>query len=243
MLPTSVGGDVVRAWYLDGRSGRRLAAFVSVLVDRASGLLVLVALACAATLVCPIELPAWVPLTVFGTAGGGAIAVAGFYLWSRWRGATSESTRSSRVAYLLGQLVMLGQRWPLLVGVTLLSVAVQVANIVVVWLVAWGLGLTVPGIYYWIAVPMVTLLTLLPSINGMGIREWGMALFLMPLGVPEGMALSLSFLWFAVFTACSLCGGLVYLFGRFSRPEVEADHGSVGNYSDQGRVRQLGAAA
>src|SRR5262249_52533060 len=27
VLPTSVGGDVVRALYLDGRSGRRLAAF------------------------------------------------------------------------------------------------------------------------------------------------------------------------------------------------------------------------
>ena len=26
LLPTSVGGDVVRTWYLDGRSGRRLAA-------------------------------------------------------------------------------------------------------------------------------------------------------------------------------------------------------------------------
>ena len=36
-LPTSVGGDVVRAWYLDGGSGRRLGAFLSVFVDRLSG--------------------------------------------------------------------------------------------------------------------------------------------------------------------------------------------------------------
>jgi len=40
-LPTSVGGDVLRAWYLDGGSGRRLKAFLSVFVDRLSGLLVL----------------------------------------------------------------------------------------------------------------------------------------------------------------------------------------------------------
>src|SRR5260370_27638433 len=49
LLPTSVGGDVVRAWYLDRRSGRRLAAFVAVLLDRLSRLLVLLGLAFVAT--------------------------------------------------------------------------------------------------------------------------------------------------------------------------------------------------
>ena len=63
----------------------------------------------------------------------------------------------------------------------------------------------VPGAYYWVVVPTVTLLTLLPvSLNGMGVREWGMTLFLVPLGVPAGTAVSLAFLWFAVFAACSL---------------------------------------
>src|SRR5262245_36499244 len=59
-LPTSVGGDVVRAWYLDGGSGRRLAAFVSSFVDRLSGLTVLVGMACVATAFCPPGTPAWV---------------------------------------------------------------------------------------------------------------------------------------------------------------------------------------
>jgi hypothetical protein len=36
--------------------------------------------------------------------------------------------------------------------------------------------------------------------------------------VSAGAALSLSFLWFAVFATCSLLGGCVYLFGRFPRP-------------------------
>src|SRR5205823_13782081 len=54
LLPTSVGGDVVRAWYLDGKSGRKLAAFLSVLVDRFSRLLILLFLACVAAAVCPV---------------------------------------------------------------------------------------------------------------------------------------------------------------------------------------------
>src|SRR4029077_3153164 len=56
LLPTSVGGDVVRAWYLDGKSGRRLSAFLSVFMDRLSGLVVLVALAGLASLVSPAPL-------------------------------------------------------------------------------------------------------------------------------------------------------------------------------------------
>jgi hypothetical protein len=55
------------------------------------------------------------------------------------------------------------------------------------------------------------------SINGMGVREAGTVLFLTPLGVNEGSALTLAFLWFAGGVAISLLGGLVYAFGAFPK--------------------------
>src|SRR5262249_32503790 len=125
----------------------------------------------------------------------------------------------------------------------LLSVFVQAANVVLVWLLGLAIGLSVPAGYYWIMVPMVTLLTMIPvSLNGMGVREGGTALFLAPLGVSEGTAISLAFLWFAVFTVTSLFGGGLYLFGSFPRLSVPAgapgkerrDDGSVRSGSDQG---------
>src|SRR5207237_734616 len=82
LLPTSVGGDVVRAWYLDGHSGRRLAAFVAVFLDRLSGLLVLIAMACVAVTVCPLELPAWIAWSVWGTACAAVLGLAALsVLW------------------------------------------------------------------------------------------------------------------------------------------------------------------
>jgi hypothetical protein len=95
---------------------------------------------------------------------------------------------------------------------------------------------------------MVSLLTLLPvSLNGMGIREWGTVLFLKPLGVNEGTALTLAFLWFAVNTVAALAGGFVYLFGvshgSIPRPEVQPDHEPLGDHPDQGRAGQFKAAA
>jgi hypothetical protein len=64
-----------------------------------------------------------------------------------------------------------------------------------------------------------------------------MVLFLGPLGINKGTATALAFLWFLVYTASGLTGGLVYLFGDFKRPEVEADE-PVGGHSHQGRAGQ-----
>src|SRR5262249_41831335 len=86
LLPTSVGGDVVRAWYLDGRSGRRLPAFLSVFVDRFSGLRVLLALAGVAAALCPIPLPAWIGLSVWTTAGCALLGLALLPSLTRWTG-------------------------------------------------------------------------------------------------------------------------------------------------------------
>jgi uncharacterized membrane protein YbhN (UPF0104 family) len=237
-LPTSVGGDVVRAWYLSGGSGRRLAAFLSVFVDRCSGLGVLLGMACLAMALCPVEVPAWVPVSVWGA---GSCAVAGLCLAptaARW------THRFARVRRLTEGARQYLRRPRVLVGSTALSLVIQVVNVLIVWMLAQGMGIEAPLAYFWIAVPMVTLLTMVPvSLNGMGVREWGMVLFLHPLGVSAGTAMSLAFLWFAVFTAVSLLGGGVYLFGRFPRPQVQSDHEPVRGDPDQGRAGEFKAAA
>jgi uncharacterized membrane protein YbhN (UPF0104 family) len=241
ILPTSVGGDVVRTWYLDGKSGRAMAAFVSVFVDRLSGLLVLLALACVAAAVCPVDLGKdawWVRWSVWGTAGCALCGGLALPPLARW------STRFARVARLAEYGRAYKNQVSLIVTTTALSVIVQGANVLVGWLVGRAIGAPVPASYYWIVVPMVSLLTLLPvSLNGMGIREGGMILFLTPLGVNEGTAVSLAFLWFTVSLAAGLCGGAVYLFGWYPRPEVQTDHESIGDHSHQGRAGQSKAAA
>jgi hypothetical protein len=89
----------------------------------------------------------------------------------------------------------------------------------------------------------VALLTLLPvSLNGMGVREAGMILFLRPAGVPAGTAVTVAFLWFCGQTAAGLAGAGAYLFGQFPRPEVRHDD-AVGDHPGQGRAGQPRAAA
>ena len=114
----------------------------------------------------------------------------------------------------------------------------------ILWFVGQSLGIEVPAAYYWVLAPVVTLITMFPiSLNGMGVREWGMVLLLAPLGVAQENATALSLLWFLVYSSLGLLGGVWYLFGRFPRFEVRSDDDSVGCGADQGREGEHQAAA
>ena len=247
LLPTSVGGDVMRAWYLDGGDGRKLASFAAVLLDRINGLIVLVAMACIAVAVGPADLPAWITWSVWGIGITAALGLGSLPVLVRL-----EMLPANRRAQLRTMVQALHAPRAL-VEATLWSIVVQVANVLFVWLIGIALGIDVGVGYYFIFVPMVSLLTLLPvSVNGMGVREGSVALFLAtpPLHVEHGTAVTLAFLWFAVFGALGLIGGAVYLCGAYPKPAASArgaseadDDGSLGRDSDQGREGQLGQAA
>jgi uncharacterized membrane protein YbhN (UPF0104 family) len=232
VLPTSVGGDVVRGWYLASSEGRRGAAYLSVLVDRLIGVVVLVAMACVAAACCPVPLPAWLVGVVVGLGGGALLGLLALPLLRR---------------------LPLGERWQRLVGVggvylrrprlllatMALSVAVQLAHMVLLWLIGLGLGLRVPLAYYGVLATLVALLTLLPiSLNGMGLRELGTVVLLGPLGVDAARAVTLSVLQFAAFSAGSLVGGGLYLFGRFPRFAGRSPEGSA--QQAEGREQEVG---
>jgi uncharacterized membrane protein YbhN (UPF0104 family) len=252
VLPTSVGGDVVRVVALAGRegttlaSGRHLAAALSVLADRVNGVLVLVALASAATLACPVALPVWMLWCVAALGVGATLGVAALPFLNRLLGACCKvdpaahapgspvvnpggdapsSPWFERARQFLDAVAILVRHPGALAAATGLSVLVQAGNVVVIWMIGADIGLHVPPLYYAVWVPLISLLTLLPiSLNGMGLREGGTVLLLAPLGVGAGEALTLSLLSFTVVTAAGACGGLWwFLSGRNAKPEENSD--------------------
>ena len=237
-LPTSVGGDVMRAWQLRAGDDRKLHALLSVFIDRASGLFVLLCLGLAGVLTSPVPLPDSVRRAVYITAGcavAGAVSVGIATLLGR---------RFEKMQKLSAVLNIYLKNPRLAVYTTLLSLLIQAANVAVLWILSLALNLEVPAGYYVVAVPMITLMTMLPiSLNGIGVREGGMILFLGPLGVSDAAAVSLAVLWFMVFTAASLLGGMVYFLGDFSRPKGSCHDAVVGDRSDQGRAGQSRSAA
>ncbi len=261
LLPTSVGGDVVRAWYLaglrrEGTGGQRTLAVLSVFIDRLNGLVLLVLLAGAGVLLSPVPLPTWVQATVAvavaGLVGGLAFLLAGSYLFDGWM-RRDPARPLNRYVAALGRILIatrLYLRHPgMLLIASLLSLAVQVLGIVMVWCVGLGLGLEVPLICYGVVVPLTALLTLLPiSLNGMGLREAGFVVLMAPLGVATATAATLGFLQFLAAAACSLLGLGFYLFGQYPRYRPQTleeigDDRAVSGGSDQGRTGQSAPAA
>jgi uncharacterized membrane protein YbhN (UPF0104 family) len=122
-------------------------------------------------------------------------------------------------------------------------VLIQLSGVIQVAMIGQAVGAEVPLAVYGVAVPMVALLTLLPvSLNGMGVREAGMVIFLQPAGLEPGRAVTIAFLWFCSQTVAGLAGAGVYLSARSRRPETSHDD-AVGDHSGQGRARQRRAAA
>ncbi len=62
-----------------------------------------------------------------------------------------------------------------------------------------------------LVMPIVTVASMLPSLNGLGIREGAYVYFLGGI-VGHEQALAISLLWLALFLGVRLSGGLVYLF-------------------------------
>jgi uncharacterized membrane protein YbhN (UPF0104 family) len=254
LLPTSVGGDVVRALYLAAGAPRRSQAVLSILADRGTGLAVLVVLACCAGMLVPLQ--AWMAGILIALAAGMVLGLAALP-------ALPLVGRLPVVGPRLGPLVegarVYLHRPGLLAGSTALSVVVQLAGIVQVWLIAKGLGLVLPLGYVAVVVPLVSLLTLVPiSVSGMGLREMGMVVLLGPAGVTSATAVTLSLLWFASCAAISLVGGGLYFFGHFPRGQSDSTDGPgsdamiekgqcdaepFGGGPDQGRAGQPAAAA
>src|SRR5262249_38057259 len=162
----------------------RLGALLSVLLDRVSGLLVILAVACATDLLSPVQLPWHLRAMIWVAAAAAIIGIALLPVSAKMlaRMDVTGTGLIHRVLEKVGQIaeflrapVAFYRRNPGVLAATIgLSLVVQAINVVLVWLVALALRLDVPIAYFGIAYPMVTILTLVPvSLNGMGIREGG----------------------------------------------------------------------
>jgi len=212
----SVGNDVVRAWYLDAGTGRKRAALLTVLLDRGLGLCVLLAMVLVTAVAYPGELPGWA-ITGVGIAMAGAAFGLGLVVFTLF-----FPTKSHRLLRWRDRARLLARQPAALGGALGWSVVIQAGHVLVVWLIGLALHTDVPAAYYWVVVPLISLLTLIPiSINGIGVRETGMVILLAPLGVAEETALTLVFLWFMAFTLVGASGFVFYLLGQ-RRPEIAA---------------------
>jgi len=230
-LPTSVGGDAVRAVDATRRSGRAVATVTSVIADRVLGFAAIGIIGLAALLAGSAS-----ALSARLVAGGAALylavlaaSVALFAGWplrlahalgmSRWprlerlAAAAASSLESYRKSGRLGELL-------------LLSIAAQVIVVVAVYAIGHSLGMPVSLGYFFVIVPLVGLVESVPvSIYGIGLRDVSYVYLLGLVGVPQSQALSLSVLYVVLTIVYALFGGLVFALRRPLAPAARVGSG------------------
>jgi glycosyltransferase 2 family protein len=223
-LPTSIGGDGVRAWELHRDGVAMSTAVSSVLIDRAAGLLG-VCLLITATLPLlwdlvpnPAVQSGVVLLVAVGYAG---IAVA--LLLDRLPEALSRFRVVRGVAALSTSLraVILEPRAAL--GALGASLVYQLGIVAVVFALARGIHIPVTPVACLVIVPVANLSALLPiSISGWGVREGAFVAGFGLVGVAAADAIALSVLSALLAMLVGLAGGLVWLARRRPGQSVAA---------------------
>lgn len=229
VLPTTIGGDVVRVSRLSRDSGQTPASFASVVLERLTGWLVLPLLTYIGFAVNP-------GLAHLGTATHVALALA-----------------TATLLLLLTILVLVSSRrfgdrltgrdgWRRFVSAVHLGLdrlrhhPAAAANVLAVGFAyqlvlvlaalfaakAVGMGVEVGPTALLAFFPAVAIAQVLPvGISGLGIREGAFALFLSPLGVPTEQAVALGLLLYLLNLGVSLLGAPAFaLGGRASRSPI-----------------------
>lgn len=206
MLPSLIGGDAVKAFYLYKTSGRGSLTLASIFMDRYLGFVMLI-------VICAIAFPfgysyfqnspiTWVlPLTVL-------VFIISSLLFFSLRLGKGIKILSEIYDYFYSYWNQKG----IIVMALLISVLVQLLNIFAVYILALGLGEHVPLLACLIFLPLIVMFTALPiSISGIGIREVAFVFFFSLISIRPDVATALSLSWFLSTTAGSLLGLVEYI--------------------------------
>lgn len=220
VLPTTIGGDVLRVSRLSRETGESPNTFASVVLERLTGWLVLPIISVAGFLVNP-------PLQHLGTATRVALGLAfatllglGILLYAvadqriGGRFAAKEGWRRFAGAVHLG-LDQLRRQPRAAADVLLVGFAYQLVLVLAAVAAAQALGVRPAGLTALLAFfPAVAIAQVLPiGISGLGVREGAFVLFLGPLGVATEEAIALGLLLYLLNLGVSLLGAPAFAVG------------------------------
>lgn len=226
-LPSGFGGDVVRVLELGRDAENSAAALGTVVVDRLTGILSLLALG---LVVLPFAqgLPSWLVWLFVVVAGGGSVAgtllLEGRLLRSLALHLPTRLVKVGRgkLASVYAAVTGSGPQavWQALGYSTLFNLS----NVCVHWLCARAVGIQLGLSFYFVVVPLLSLALLVPiSVGGLGARDWVAQILLGPTTVPESTTAAWTLSVWVVSAAAGLVGGVIYLWegvsGLVSRPD------------------------
>jgi uncharacterized protein (TIRG00374 family) len=221
-FPTVVGGDVVKMYYAGRPSKRFAASFAATFLDRDAGMLAMMLIACVATLFHPISVPGIpVGLIIWGATVAFVLANLAIFTPSMHRMLTGFLNRfrlsrlAGRIDTISNAFQVMGRHPLVLINSLIISIVNQIVAISISWILALGLHIDVPLLYFLAFVPVVTLISMIPiSLNGMGLREYAFLSLFGGIGVDREAAVALGLLSSVTIFISAIPGSVIYIFFR-----------------------------
>jgi uncharacterized protein (TIRG00374 family) len=214
-LPTGVGGDAVKMYELSRDAGKAAPAISSVIMDRFLGLFVLFALALLAVVGSPQLAAPEIRLVISGVflillLGVGLLLQRTWIeAWGRRLGLDRLLGRFQILSELYGSIHLYGPA-----ALLRASAASLVWNLILIlsyYLLGLAVGINLTLGSYFLLVPVISALLVVPSVGGLGIREGGTVFLFRQLGAPEAQALALAFSFDLTLVITGLIGATIYL--------------------------------
>ncbi|HUU41941.1 MAG TPA: lysylphosphatidylglycerol synthase transmembrane domain-containing protein [Desulfatiglandales bacterium] len=236
-LPSGVGGDVVRAYYLKHHEINYRTGFSSVIIERMLGITALVLLS-ALSLLMQIFIFSKVDLDLIWYIS--CLAVMFCVVWAGYFNMERARPLGRRVFNLVPAKIkerfktfsdafeLMGEPRSKLFKGFLFSFIAHSFTICSVYFLALSLKIQLDFMYCMIIVPLISIISMVPVfISGIGIRESGYVFFLSPLGIEADKALALSILFYFLVVLIGLIGAVLYSLSdiKFVKKKVRTNLG------------------
>lgn len=218
-LPSGIGGDFFRAYYLAKRENRGMSTTVTTTVlERSAGLCALLVIGTFFAALQGIQLEGFPLLYVFLVVIVAYIVgnVLLFHPWTHRKITALLRRRNLERLEAKMELVYRGlnslrrNRQAILSSLSL-SLVIQFFAAVIVWVAALSIAIDAPFGVFLVFVPLINLSIMIPlTINGIGLRESLFYLLFSQIGLPVETAVSLSLVTFLAYVLASMPGGIVY---------------------------------
>ena len=224
-LPSTIGGDAIRAYDISRESRRPGTSVMTIVIERMMGGFALLVIALVSLVfIYFVQRSFWEKYNisdwVWPVIGLFGCMLIGYFIVSSnrlWNGLVKmlehiKLTRLAEKVKKTGDILIALESKPKNFHISiLLSFALQINVILYHYIMALALHLPIPFIYFCLIVPLIFLVLLFPfSINGIGIRESAFLFFFHNfVSSPQAIAFS----WLQFFTTLFLgaVGGLVYV--------------------------------
>jgi len=227
-LPSTVGGDVFRSYDTAKRVGSTTEAMTVVVVERLTGMFALGLFALLALL---FGFSHFSHLPVIWSALGGlgiafiafvaamnprvAQIVKALFAHPAMRNIPLAGKIHAKLKQIYTALSIYRRNTRVMAVAFLLALILQINVIFHYYVIAYAMRLNVPVLYFFLIVPVVTVILMLPIfINGIGGREAAYVFLLGQFGVSSAAAMAFSWISFGMVLLQGILGGIIYALRR-----------------------------